>query len=332
MAGITHEQAQASVFALSRELYTANGHVPSVESVLKAEFDVYESVGWDGEGTVLFTGYYAPIIQASRVQTSKFRYPLYKRPPDLVSDRSTGKVLGQRVGDQITPYPTRRVIETTGMLGGHELVWLSGKFEAYIVQLQGSARIRLTDGTEMVVGYAASNGRDYTSVAMQLVADGKLDKNRLTQSSVRDYFVQHPDQVNRYLHRNDRYVFFAQYDPTNWPAGSLGFAVTPMRSLATDKSVFPRGGVTLVATQMPGKGGATRPFRHFMLDQDTGGAIRAAGRADLYMGVGPLAKRYAGRQYAEGRLYYLILKPQAVDRWLQKMKAWPSNIVASGSR
>ncbi|HIB02179.1 MAG TPA: murein transglycosylase, partial [Phycisphaerales bacterium] len=103
-------------------------------------------------------------------------------------------------------------------------------------------------------------------------------------------------------------MFFREYEGGNWPAGSLGVPVTAERSIATDKKIFPRGGVVLVDTTVRSLTGEKQPFKQFMVDQDTGGAIRAPGRADLFMGIGPTAGIRAGEQFAEGNLYYIFLK------------------------
>ena len=319
--GISHDQAQASVFALQQ--ITADGVAGGeLTARLRREFDLYMSVGWDGQGTVLFTGYYTPVLPGSRTPSTVYRYPLYRRPGDLVTEAGTGRVLGRRGDEAVTPYPVRRVIESSQMLRGQELVWLADRFDAYLVQIQGSAKLLMTDGTTMHVGYDGSNGHEYTSIARLLVAEGKLDPNRLSLPAVRDYFARHRAELDGYIAQNDRYVFFGKYAGSNWPAGSLGFSVQAGRTVATDKSVFPRGGVVLVQTQSPGGSGPSA-FRRFMLDQDTGGAIRAAGRADIYMGVGDRAEALAGRQYAEGRLYYLFLKPNRVAHWRQRMGLTP---------
>lgn len=315
--GITHEQARASVRAFRRILMESNSAEEFAQRVLR-EFDVYTSVGWDGSGVVFFTGYYAPIVKASRERTEVYRYPLYQRPPDLEKDPVTGQTLGRRVGGQLKPYPTRAQIEMyPDRLGlvGRELAWLADKFQRYVVQVQGSAKLELTDGGVMHVGYAADNGREYTSVARLLVAEGKLDPNRAGLPAVKAYFAEHPEELDAYLNRNERYVFFQEYPAENWPAGSLGFRVTAFASLATDKSIYPRGCVTLVSTEIPSASGGRQKFYQFMVDQDTGGAIRAPGRADIFMGIGPGAEAVAGQQAAEGRLYYLVLKPERVRAW-----------------
>lgn len=313
---ISHVHAWASAYAL-RELGGLD--TATALSRLRSEFDVWESVGWDGSGTVFFTGYYTPVFQASRTRTPQYSYPLYRRPPDLVSDPVTGEVRGQRTPGGIVPYPTRAQIESRNLLNGLELVYLANRLDAYLIHVNGSAKLEMTDGSTMTIGYAGSNGRAYTSVGKLLVRDGKVDENRLSLPVLRDYFQQHPQELEGYIAQNDRFVFFQEYGGDNWPAGSLGVRVTPLRSLATDKQVFPRGCVVLVETQVPTASGGTQPFAQAMLDQDTGGAIRAAGRADIYMGIGEQAGILAGRQAAEGRMYYLLLRRDRVQSWYNQM-------------
>jgi membrane-bound lytic murein transglycosylase A len=313
-AGVTHERAWASVYAF-RELMLHATDAIELARWIHEEFEIYESVGGDGGGTVLFTGYYSPAFAGSLSRSQEYRYPLYRRPDDLVSDTETGETLGRRIGGRIVPYPTRAEIERSGMLSGGELVWLRDRFEAYLVHVQGSAAITLSDGSVFRVGYHGNNGRDYVSVARQLVDDGKLGEDELSLEEVRAYFEAHPEDLDPYLRRNPRFVFFREDEGTDWPAGSLGVKVTALRTLATDKDVYPAGGVVLVITQTGDSSGRMRRFEQIMLDQDTGGAIRTAGRADIYYGVGPEAEALAGSQYAEGRLYYLFLKPERVREW-----------------
>ena len=316
LGGITHDQARATLYALPHIAWEA-GSPEAFLAKLKQECDMYTSVGWDGEGTVLFTAYYTPIFAASRVRTGEFQYPLYRRPADLVADAVTGQVFGRKVGDQIVPYPPRIELEATNLLSGRELVYLRSRLDAYIVEVQGSAQLRMTDGATMRIGFAGANGHEYTSIRQLLIEDGKVDPDTANLTTIREYFQQNPRDLDRYIRRNDRFIFFTDYSGQEWPAGSLGVKVESMRSLATDKSVFPRGCVTLVDTMLGDAGGPA--FKQWMLDQDTGGAIRAAGRADIYFGIGSGAESRAGRQIAEGRLYYLFLKPQRVEHWLGRM-------------
>lgn len=313
--GISHAQAAQSVAAFEALLSASPDH-RFFRQRLEEQFDCYTSVGWNGQGEVLYTGYYSPVFEASRTPTTRFRFPLYQRPADLVSDPLTGRVLGRRQPDgSMTTYPDRATIEANPAalgLAGREMVWLTSRLDAYIVQVNGSAKLRLTDGSTLFIGFAGTNGREYASLGRMLVEDGKLPATGVSLPAIRRYFQDHPDELEGYIARNPRYVFFTEYKGDNWPAGSLGVAVTSWRSLATDKDIFPRGGVVLTQTFVPESSGDMRPFSQWMLDQDTGGAIRAPGRADIYMGVGPTAEQLAGRQAEVGRLYYFFLKPQYV--------------------
>ena len=301
---INHDQA---VKTLETFLTLADSDLRASElnGVIHAHFDVYTSVGYDDRGTVLFTGYYTPIFDGSFERTARFQYPLYTMPDDLVKGPD-GQTLGRRdAAGNLTSYPARAAIEASGMLAGQELVWLSDPFEAYIAHVQGSAKLRMPDGQLITVGYSATSGHEYDSVAEALIADGKIPSDRMSLAAMIDYFKSHPDQVDRYTRRNPRFVFFRVGEGT--PHGSLNEPVTPMRTIATDKSIFPRACLAFIVTTLPEIGG-TVSYQGFALDQDTGGAIRAPGRCDVYMGEGDQAGELAGRTYQEGRLYYLFLK------------------------
>ncbi len=306
---ITHDHAVASLEALGNMLDSQlRGHY--LAAAIKQNFDVYISVGCDDMGTVLFTGYYTPIFDGSLERTERFRFPLYKKPDDLAKS-DTGLILGRQLpSGGFAKYPARAELESSRQLAGTELVWLSDAFEVYIAHVQGSAKIRLPDGELITVGYAANNGYEYNSVADQLIRDGKIRKEDLSLNSMIDYFKLHSADIDRYIRRNPRFVFFqmAQGDPR----GSLNEPVISYRSIATDKSIYPRGCLTFLDTSLPrisDEGATSRKYTGFMLDQDTGGAIRAPGRCDVYMGVGDKAGKLAGRVYTEGNLYYLFLKP-----------------------
>ena len=302
---ITHEMALSSVKEFV-ELLDSGLTGSELNTAIKNKFDFYMSVGCDNKGTVLFTGYYTPIFEGSKDSSDRFRYPLYKQPDDLLKGRN-GEILGRRLADgSIVPYPSRKVIEDSGMLAGNELVWLSDPFKAYIAHVQGSAKIRFSDGELTTVGYTASNGHQYKSISKELVKDGKISESQINLSAMINYFKNYKDQVNRYIQRNPRYVFFKYEDGS--PRGSLNEPVTPLRTIATDKSIFPRGCLAFLSTYLPTHTGTNRIYSGFALDQDTGGAIRAAGRCDLYMGEGDMAGRLAGNAYQEGNLYYLFLK------------------------
>jgi len=307
---ITHEQAVETLRAF-KELINSGLRGERLNKAIIERFDVYESVGCDGKGTVLFTGYYTPIFDGSPVRTERFQYPLYSPPDNLVKDRY-GEVLGLRGPDgRLKPLPSRAEIEQSGILKGKELLWLGDPFEVYIAQVQGSAKIRMPDGRLITVGYAASNGHPYRSIAEQLIKDGKIAPEKISLSAMIDYFKQHPDEVERYIMQNPRFVFFQKCEGP--PRGSLNEPVTPLRTIATDKSIYPRACLAFIETKLPRMidGRIYRdPYFGFALDQDTGGAIRAPGRCDVYMGIGDKAGKLAGQTYQEGKLYYLFIKQQ----------------------
>ena len=159
------------------------------------------------------------------------------------------------------------------------------------------------------MGYAASNGHEYHSVAKDIVAEGKIPVEQMSLDAMIAYFGDHPEDIAEYTNRNPRFVFFRVSDDE--PRGSLNEPVIARRSVATDKSIYPRGCLTFMETKLPRlhRGEiAIRSFTGFALDQDTGGAIRAPGRCDIYMGQGDTAGRLAGTIYQPGRFYYLFLK------------------------
>lgn len=306
--GLTHDQAVTSLQAFRQLALTAQTPAELQRGIVNS-FDVYQSVGCDDKGTVLFTGYYTPILEGSLQREGPYQYPLYKAPDNLIKD-AEGKCQGLRQSDgRLTPCPSRHDLETSGILKGQELVYLNDKFDVHVAQVQGSAKIRLPSGQMLEVGYAATNGYDYASVGQALVADKKIAADELSLQAIRTYFKTHPGEVDTYIQKDERFVFFRQ--TSGGPYGSLGTPVVPFETLATDKTIFPRACLTYVVTFMPWKkdGQNVRyQFSRFMLDQDTGGAIRAPGRADIYVGTGEKAGEIAGTTKNEGQLYYLFLK------------------------
>ncbi|MCC6361419.1 MAG: MltA domain-containing protein [Phycisphaerales bacterium] len=306
---ISHSRVVASLQALLLVLQQAQSP-QDFDAAIRERFDVYQSVGCDDRGTVLYTGYYTPIFEGRKQREGPFQYPLYKAPPDLVAD-AEGNVQGRRTPDgRMVPYMTRREIEQSGQLEGTELAWLKSPFEAYVVTVQGSAKLRLADGSLWEIGYAGNNGHDYVPIAKAMIADGAIRAEDLSLQTLLRYFRDHPQDVSKYAWQNPRYVFFKE--TSGGPFGSIGVPVTSFRSVATDKQIFPRAAPAFLDTQLPQadvNGNVTQmPYGEFACDQDTGGAIRAAGRCDVYMGVGAAAESLAGRTYAEGRLYYIFLK------------------------
>ncbi len=309
MGPITHKRMVAT---LERFLVLLESSASAEEfgMALHDEFEVWSARGRADTGEVLFTGYCRPILQGSRKQRGEFQHPLYHPPKDLARG-ADGKILGRKTpSGRIVPYWTRNEIRENKILEGKEFIWLNDPFDAYIAQVQGSALIQLEDGSFLEAGYDGTNGRDYQSVGAVLLREGLLKKGELSLSSIRDFFRRNPKEVNRVLGQNPRFVFFQESE--GGPFGCLGQPVLPMRSVATDKNLFPRAGLVFCETRLPGfdEDGnlVQRPMRFFACDQDRGGAIRSAGRCDVFLGTGDDAVARAGHVLSVGRMHYLFLR------------------------
>lgn len=324
VSGISHIHAKVSAQAL---LYLVeNSPTPQAAAAqIDQHFDIYQTVGWNKQGVVLFTGYYSPQFTASLERTGDYQYPLYTRPADLRSDPITGEVFGRDTGaDQMVPYYTRGEIESQGILKGKELVYLPRRLDAYTIEVNGSAKLDLTNGQTLYIGHAGTNGLEYTSIGRELIKDGKLDKNTVSMPTIRQFFLNNPGVLETYIARNDRFVFFKEYEnPEQWPGGALGVRVNAMRSLATDKKVYPPGAMVLVKTGTNNSTGQIPPMTQLVFDQDAGGAILAPGRADFYFGIGPAAESKAGELAVEGTMYYFFLKRDRVQGWYDQLQAKP---------
>ncbi|MBD1939701.1 MltA domain-containing protein [Microcoleus sp. FACHB-68] len=287
-----------------RQLVIKSNSPAELQAAVRREFVYYQSTGSDDRGTVFFTGYYTPQFAASRVPNSVYRYPLYRRPPNFANWSQ--------------PHPTRAQLEgydglqaANGPLRGMELVWLSDRLEAFWVHIQGSAQLQLTDGSVMSVGYGGATNYPYTSIGRLLANDGKLKLDGQTIPVLTDFFRRNPAEMNNYLPRNNRFIFFAE-TKAGGPTGSLQVPVTAERSIATDKSVMPPGALALVHTKLPYHNAAgqieQRLVSRYVLDQDAGSAIKGPGRADYFVGAGKMAGERAGVTGTRGNLYYLLLK------------------------
>ncbi|MEE9911366.1 MAG: MltA domain-containing protein [Deltaproteobacteria bacterium] len=295
---ITHERAARTLHEL-KKLLTSGLSPAQMNEALREKFDTYISVGCDNQGTVMFTGYYTPIFDGSLTRTDRFRYPLYKSPDGLMKDPD-GIILGQKdPNGRIVKFPNREDIQKSNLFAGNELVWLGDPFEVYIVHVQGSAKIRMPGGQIETISYDAHNGWEYESIVPKMTADGKLSAENINLKAMIDYFKSHPNEVDLYVNHNPRFVFFRR--GAGEPKGSINEPVTPFRTIATDKSIYPRAMFAFASVDLEKPVG-------FALDQDTGGAIRAAGRCDVYKGIGDRAGELAGGTNREGRLYYLFSK------------------------
>ena len=306
--GITHARSLDSLLRF-RELLVEAHDARAFERAVQREFQLYKSAGWDGRGGgVLYTGYCTPILEGSLTASAEYAHPLYALPEDLVKGPD-GSIRGRDTGYGVEPYPPRRAIEASSMLAGKglELVWLREPIDAFLAHVNGSAFVRLPDGSMARFGYAGNNGREYTSLGKELVAAGHLEHGEVSIPTIRRWAADNPGLVQEFLDRNERYVFFTPIEGN--PRGSLNVEVTAGRTLALDKDLFPKGALCYVDTHLPGAELLDgEEYHRVALNQDTGGAIDSAGRADLYLGIGDRAEQLAGTTRVEGQLYFLFLR------------------------
>ena len=287
-------------------------------------FELVASSKDEQQREILFTAYYQPVIDGSLVETGEYRYPIYRKPTDLATvervaanpGKIAEKITGRVDGEQLIPYYTRREIDETGLLRGRgfEIAWVKDPVELFFLHIQGSGILRLPDGMRVHIGYAGQNGRPYRSIGRLLIDQGKIPQSEMSMQRLRRHLAEYPEQRNEIMSHNESYVFFRINE--EGPFGSLEVPVTAGRSIATDSRLFPKGAPALIYTENPVLDGAGeligwRPFVRFVLNQDTGGAIRGFQRADLYMGTGDDAGAHAGYMNSPGKIYFLMLKKQA---------------------
>lgn len=272
-------------------------------------------------GPAHYSGYYEAEILASRVKKAGFEYPLYRTPKDLRTvrlgdfDRS---LLGSRLvcridsGGDPVPYYSREDIDVDGALRGRslELAYVADPVDVFFLQVQGSGRLRFEDGRVEHVLYDADNGRAYTAIGQTLAGMGLIDPANVSMQSIRAFLHDNPELLSKILNMNHRYVFFRLAD--EGPFGSMGHRLTPMVSLAVDRTTFPMGSVALFSTTFPG--GQSREdaargdvLKGIGLAQDTGGAIKQR-RVDIFCGSGEKAALTAGHLNARGPMWLLVRK------------------------
>jgi membrane-bound lytic murein transglycosylase A len=287
---------------------------------IKKEFVLYRSVGSNGSGRVLFTGYYEPVLACRLNADDVYKYPLYKRPDDIVEiDLSLfgngfpkNKIFGRLEGKKVIPYYSREEIDQKKAFAGRdlEILWCADILDIYTLQVQGSGKVDLGDGNVISVLYDGQNGRPYRSLGKYLIDAGAIPRDKMSMQAIREYLRAHPDEIFKILNQNPSYVFFRiDMGPS---VGNIGVPLTPGRSIATDSKLFPKGAIAIIHTEKPViENNAIKewiPFTRFVLNQDTGGAIKGPGRVDLFWGQGPEAEISAGYMQQEGELYFLVRK------------------------
>ncbi len=276
-------------------------------------FTPYQVLNPDGTSQGLITGYYEPKLMGSRVKTARFSYPLYAAPDDLLTIdlseiypqlkdlRLRGRVEGRRV----IPYFSRAQIDT-GKGVGRVLFWVENAVDLFFLQIQGSGRIELADGRQVMVGYADQNGHPYVSIGKKLIEMGELKAEQASMQGIKHWAQINPAKLTPLLENNPSYVFFRELpEGLSAPLGALGVPLTNAYSIAIDPRTIPLGAPVFLSTTYPN---TSEPLNRLMLAQDTGGAIKGAVRADFFWGFGDQAGIQAGRMKQRGLMWVLFPK------------------------
>ena len=263
-----------------------------------------------GKADGLFTGYYEPEILAAPARGGVYQTPIYALPDDWVrfdlgefDSRLAGQHATAQVHDHtLAPYPDRAGINARPPKG-EVLLWAADPVALFFLQIQGSGRARLPDGSSVRLAYAGANGQAYTAIGRTLINESQLTRENVSLQSIRAWLAAHPDQARRVMETDQSYVFFLRAeidDPALGSTGTLGANLTPLASLALDPKMNALGAPFFVAAE------GADPVHGLLIGQDTGGAIKGAVRGDIFFGFGPEAEQRAGHMNAGGRLFVLL--------------------------
>lgn len=288
----------------------------AVRTFFEQRFQPYQATQEDGSIEGLVTGYYEPLLKGDRVRTARARYPLYAAPDDLVTvdlaslypELKNLRLRGRVVDNKLVPYPSRKEIESAAGNGfnGKPIAWANDPVDLFFLQIQGSGRIELPDGSHMRVGYADHNGHPYQSIGKLLVERGELKLEKASMQGIKNWGERHPDKLPELLASNPSFVFFRELSgDLPGPLGALGIPLTGGRSIAVDPRFLPLGAPVFLATTQPN---SPQPLNKLVMAQDTGGAIRGGVRADFFWGFGNEAGELAGRMKQRGRMWVLLPK------------------------
>ena len=304
-----------------RELIDSRPEPGALKRHLASEFRVYRSIGRT-DGDMLFTGYYEPFLRGSKTKSTRYPYPVYGKPADLLtidleafSSRFEAEQLrGRLVGRAVVPYHDRQAIDRDRALSGKAdiIAWVDDPIDLFFLHIQGSGKLYLDTGEALNIHYHTTNGRPYRSVGKILIDRGEIPKEEMSMQAIRRWMEANPGSAEALMDENPSYVFFKTEDIG--PLGAINALLTPGRSIATDRRLFPKGALAFIRTEKPLVDGANQiqewvGFGRFVLNQDTGGAIRGPGRADLFWGNGPYAEIAAGHMQQPGEMYFLVMKP-----------------------
>jgi membrane-bound lytic murein transglycosylase A len=272
-------------------------------------------------GRGFLTGYFEPEFEGALTRSADFPTPLLARPADLVTVPQGETVPGLEAGLQAAqrttagfqPYPDRAEIED-GALGdlAKPIVFLRDAVAAFVIHVQGSARIRLPDGSTVRVAYAGRNGRPYTSIGRILVEQGHVPLPDMSLQRLMAWLRENPRDGREIMRRNRSYIFFRiadELDPAEGPIGGAGIPLTPGRSLAVDRGIWSYGLPFWLEGELPLAKGGSEPLRRLMIAQDTGTAIVGPGRGDFFFGSGTDAGTRAGLLRHDTR--FVVLSPKS---------------------
>lgn len=295
--------------AIWRAPCEAAGRTPlesaAAKTFFEANFDVYR-INPGGSERGFLTGYFEPEVNGSRGPGGQYNVPIYRKPPDMRSGRA---------------YLTRREIEAGALAGkGLELVWLDDPVDAFFMHVQGSARVRLNDGSVLRLGFAAKNERPYTSIGKVLIDLGEIPRDQVSMQSIRAWFDRNPGRIAEITQKNDSFIFFRELeiaDPNLGPIGAQGVSLTTMRSLAVDRKFHKLSTPIWIAGELPNASGANEPVSRLMIAQDTGSAILGAARGDVFFGAGDQAGARAGLTQHRADFYMFLPKGSRLPQWAQ---------------
>jgi membrane-bound lytic murein transglycosylase A len=260
-----------------------------------------------GDGGAFATGYYEPEIEGSRTHIPGYDVPVYARPPDLIEqDAATAAATatprrGRLENGIVVPYYDRAEIEDGALAGrGLEIAWAKDPVALFFLEIQGSGRLHLPDGSIMRIGYAGQNGWDYVGIGKLLRDRGLLQPGHLSMQDVVAWLHAHPEEGRALMRENKSYVFFRELTGPG-PPGALGVPVMPRTTVAADPKFVPLGAPVLLQLDRPEANG-------LWVAQDTGGAIKGANRFDTFWGAGEEAARIAGGMSGRGRAWILVPK------------------------
>lgn len=263
--------------------------VPQDDTSARSFFELFFKPVLVGDPPALFTGYFEPELDGSTTRNGRYQYPIYARPPEL----RDGSV-----------FHSRQAIDNGALSGrGLELAWLDDPIDVYFLQVQGSGRIRMTDGSVIRVGYAGANGHAYRSIGQEMVRRGTHTMDEVSAQEIASWVRRNPAPGRELMHTNPSFVFFRKIgtlSAEDGPIGAMGRSITTLRSVAIDPKFTPLG--TPVWIEKDGRG----PIRRLMVAQDTGGAIKGMQRADIFYGTGAGAGDAAGTIKDGGRMVLLV--------------------------